>query len=119
MNDGVRDEALWSHGTTWGLVWLRDHRRVAADSVAYVSLRLGTSILVWLLVGIALALPAGLYLAQRNLNEMGATWEGRPGFSVYLEVGSASPQVAAIAQAISRLGRCCGDRDDHGRGSAG
>ena len=68
-------------------VWRRDHARVAVTSFAYVSHRLGTSVLVWLLVGIALALPAGLYLAERNLSDLGAAWEGRPGFSVYFDVG--------------------------------
>ena len=42
----------------------RDHLRIARDTGRFISERLGTSLLVWLLVGIALALPAGLYLLQ-------------------------------------------------------
>ena len=37
--------------------WLRDHLRVANESLQFVSARLGTSFLVWMVVGIALALP--------------------------------------------------------------
>ncbi len=66
--------------------WLRDHRRVAGESLRYVSQRFGTSTLVWLLIGIALALPGGLYLLQTNLAVMSDRWEGRPGISVYLRV---------------------------------
>ncbi len=42
--------------------------------------------LVWLLIGIALALPGGLYLLQTNLASMSDRWEGRPGITVYLRV---------------------------------
>lgn len=66
--------------------WLRDHRRVARDSLIFVSQRFWTSLLVWLLIGIALALPGGLYLVQTSLAVMSASWEGRPGITVYLRV---------------------------------
>jgi cell division transport system permease protein len=73
--------------------WSRDHRRVARDSIAHVSGRLGASLLVWLLIGIALALPGALYLLQTNLARMSETWEGRPGISVYFR-SDAEPQLA-------------------------
>ena len=69
--------------------WWRDHWRIALDSGAFVSSRLGTSVLVWLLIGIALALPAGLYLVRANLSLMADQWQGRPGISVYFSPGSA------------------------------
>src|SRR5262245_6961293 len=65
--------------------WLRDHRRIAAESLIFVSQRLGTSVLVWLLIGISLALPGGLYLLQTNLALMSGRWEGRPGMTVHME----------------------------------
>lgn len=73
--------------------WARDHRRVARDSAIYVSRRLGASLLVWLLIGIALALPGGLYLLQTNLAAMSESWEGRPGISVYFKA-DAQPELA-------------------------
>jgi cell division transport system permease protein len=73
--------------------WARDHRRVARDSAIYVSSRLGATLLVWLLIGIALALPGGLYLLQSNLARMSESWEGVPGISVYFKV-DAEPEVA-------------------------
>jgi cell division transport system permease protein len=69
--------------------WWRDHWRIALDSGAFVSSRLGASVLVWLLIGIALALPAGLYLVRANLSLMADQWQGRPGISVYFSPGSA------------------------------
>ena len=35
--------------------WWRDHVRIGKETVRFISLRIGTSLLVWLLVGIALA----------------------------------------------------------------
>ncbi len=73
--------------TSGGVVrWARDHQRVARDSLIFVSQRFWTSLLVWLLIGIALALPGGLYLVQTNLAMMSDRWEGRPGITVYLRV---------------------------------
>ena len=45
----------------------RDHRRIVGETGHFVAERLGTSLLVWLLVGIALALPAGLFLLQQRI----------------------------------------------------
>lgn len=73
--------------------WTREHRRVARDSATYVSSRLGATLLVWLLIGIALALPGGLYLLQTNLARMTESWEGRPGISVYFKA-DAEPELA-------------------------
>ena len=67
--------------------WWRDHVRIAGETVHFISARLGTSLLVWLLVGIALALPAGLYLVQQNLAAMTSAWDGRPGLTAYFELG--------------------------------
>ncbi len=64
----------------------------------FVSSRLGTSFLVWLVVGIALALPAGLWILQVNMDEMSAGWEGRPGLSIYFAT-DASPEDVELAVA--------------------
>jgi cell division transport system permease protein len=67
----------------------------------FVSTRLGTSLLVWLLVGIALALPAGLFLIRQNLAGMTAAWEGRPGLTAYFELGATDKQIDAVAAVVS------------------
>ena len=82
----------------------RDHRRIVGETGHFVAERLGTSLLVWLLVGIALALPAGLFLLQQNLAAMTGAWEGRPGLSVYFELDAASGAPDALADALTRHG---------------
>ncbi len=75
--------------------------RVGSESVHFVSSRLGTSFLVWLVVGIAMALPAGLWILQVNMDEMSAGWEGRPGLSVYFAI-DVSPDDVDVAVAALR-----------------
>jgi cell division transport system permease protein len=80
----------------------RDHIRVSRDSANFVSVRLGTSLLVWLLVGIALALPAGLFLLQLNLAAMTGAWEGRPGLTVYFDPQAPGAAVDRLAAALEQ-----------------
>jgi cell division transport system permease protein len=80
----------------------RDHARVIRDSVNFVSERLGTSLLVWLLVGIALALPGGLFLLQLNLTAMTGAWEGRPGLSVYFVPGAELTVIDQLAKTLEQ-----------------
>lgn len=79
---------------------LRAHGGVARESATFASGRLGTTLLVWLLIGIALALPAALYLLDRNLAGAAGDWRGTHGFSVYFEVGV---DAQTPADAASRL----------------
>src|SRR5690606_34267560 len=79
---------------------LRDHVRIVRDTGRFAAERIGTSLLVWLLVGIALALPAGLYLLQVNLTALTAAWAGRPGLSVYCELGAPEAAVPALAERL-------------------
>lgn len=54
-----------------------------------------------MLVGIALALPAGLYLLQVNLAALTDGWEGRPGLTVYFTPATPPDAVAALAASLS------------------
>ena len=76
--------------------WFADHRRAIAETFEFVSLRLASSLFVWLLVGIALALPAALRLAQLNFVALDDGWQGQPGLSVYFAVGAEADQLAAV-----------------------
>lgn len=80
--------------------WWRDHVRIARETVHFISARLGTSLLVWLLVGIALALPAGLYLIQQNLAAMTSAWDGRPGLTAYFELGVSDGVIRAAEEKL-------------------
>ena len=73
---------------------LRDHQRTARESLRHVSQRFGTTLLAWLLVGIALAFPAALFLVQSGLSVLTDRWDERPGLSVYFEPGTGPNDLA-------------------------
>ena len=92
---------VWNETRRHPLGWVRDHWRIAAESFHFISARPGTSFLVWLVVGIALALPSGLRLLQVNMDEMTAEWEGRPGLSVYFELDAAAAEIDTVRQSLA------------------
>jgi cell division transport system permease protein len=95
MFTGRRNDP-WPRARGGVISWWQDHVRIARETMHFVSARLGTSLLVWLLVGIALALPAGLLLLQLNLTDMTAAWDGRPGLSVYFNLDASESTVEDI-----------------------
>ena len=98
MAEGNTSQGPWPSPPRARFAGLRDHARVARESLEYLSSRLATSLLVWLLIGIALALPAGLYLLQQNLASMTGEWQGRPGVSVYFARDVSQAQIAAAVE---------------------
>lgn len=58
--------------------------------------------MVWLVVGIALALPAGLWLLQQNMQEMTADWEGRPGLSVYFSLATSQKDLVGVTEFLAQ-----------------
>jgi cell division transport system permease protein len=67
--------------------WLRHHRLSAADSLHRVLDNPGSSILTWLVIGIALALPVGLNVALDNVNQLSASWDSPAQISLFLQDG--------------------------------
>ena len=59
-------------------------------------MKLGSSLFVWLLVGIALALPAALQLTQLNFVALDDGWQGRPGLSICFQVTADTADIAAV-----------------------
>ena len=80
--------------------FFRDHAREARESLAFVAGAVGTTLLVWLLIGIALALPAGLYVLQANLAGVAQGWRGSAGISVYFQPGTEAGATQALAQRL-------------------
>ena len=85
------------------LAWYRDHVRVGRETIYHISAHLGGSFLVWLVMGIALALPAGLWLVQANMSEMTAGWEGRPGLSIYFTVDVTDAEIDRVHTHLAAL----------------
>ncbi len=63
--------------------WAAHHRRVAVESLYSLLATWLTSLMTWLVIGIALALPIILYLILVNVGEISGDWDGKPRISLY------------------------------------
>lgn len=90
-----------SFGDRWRSYWAH-HRSVAADSLRRVFRNPLGSLMTWLVIGIALALPGGLYIALHNLEQIGAGWDGSPQISLFLRSQGDEAAGRALAEALAR-----------------
>lgn len=65
--------------------WRSHHRLVAIESLQRLSRTPVGSLLTWLVIGIALALPASLYLALDNMQQLTVGWDGAASVSLFLK----------------------------------
>lgn len=65
--------------------WIQHHRLSAADSLMRVLDSPGSSVLTWLVIGIALALPVGLNVALDNVSQISAGWDSPAQISLFLQ----------------------------------
>lgn len=66
--------------------WWSHHRAVAGESLLRLLRTPLQSLLTWLVVAIALALPAVLYMALAQFQSLGESWQTQPRISVFLHL---------------------------------
>ncbi len=84
--------------------WLRHHRISAADSLQRVLDRPFSSLMTFLVIGIALALPVGLNVALDNAADVSASWESPTQISVFLRDDVDEKAAKSLAKAIGERG---------------
>ena len=77
--------------------WRDHHSLSAADSLRRVLEHPGSSLLTWLVIGIALALPAALNVALENAREISGNWDSPAQISLFLNQ-SATREMAQSLQ---------------------
>lgn len=65
--------------------WRSHHGLVATESLRRLLRAPGASLLTWMVIGIALALPASLFVALGNMQQLTAGWDGAARVSLFLE----------------------------------
>ena len=80
--------------------WLRHHRLSAADSLHRVLDNLASSLMTWLVIGIALALPVGLDVALDNATELSSGWDSPSQISLFLGEGVSSERALELAEQV-------------------
>jgi cell division transport system permease protein len=80
--------------------WLQHHRLSAVDSLQRLLRGPFSSVLTWLVIGIALALPVGLSVALENVRAVSGNWESPAQISLFLR---AEMSIQAAEQLQQRL----------------
>jgi cell division transport system permease protein len=80
--------------------WLSAHGRACARTLRRLADSPMANLLNMLAIGIAMALPLGLYVVLQNLQGMARDWRGEPELFLFLDVGAGS---ADLGEVESRL----------------
>ncbi len=84
----------------WLARWLQDHVRVLFFSLGKIARAPLAAALTALVIGIALALPAGLFVAVRNLSAISYSWQDSLQISLFLKDSVSAERGAALAREV-------------------
>lgn len=79
------------------MAWLRHQRRALGTALGRLRAQWLGTLLTALAMGVAISLPAGLYLALENLGRVAGDLPAQPEISVFLDAGATEPQKQALA----------------------
>lgn len=80
--------------------WWYCHMRAFFNSLGEVIRAPFSSLMTFLVIGIAMAFPSGLYLLLHNLKALSQTWQGNPTLSLYLKVNTSDEQITNILTTV-------------------
>jgi cell division transport system permease protein len=78
------------------------HKLVAKDSLMRLFATLVPSLMTWLVIGIALALPTGLFVGLSNLDEVSRGWDGAAQISLFVNKQVAEKDSRALAKKLQQ-----------------
>ncbi|MBE9538495.1 MAG: ABC transporter permease, partial [Proteobacteria bacterium] len=81
--------------------WLRHHRLSAADSLRRVLEQPWSSLLTWMVIGIALALPVGLNVALDNAQLVSADWDSPAQISLFLKTDVSAKEAGQLQRELA------------------
>lgn len=79
---------------------LRNHQRVAVDSLDRLFATATASALTWAMIAIAIALPLFLFLVLQNLQQFGSNIDETTQISIYMELDSSDAELLAAQGAL-------------------
>ena len=100
MADKVQDDA--GARIAWPKRWLLEHARVLVATLGRLSREPLSTLLTAAVIGITLALPAGLHVLVQNLNAISYSWEGALQASLFLHDEVTPERGKALARELER-----------------
>lgn len=83
--------------------WLRHHRMSAANSLQRLLDKPWSSLLTWLVIAIAMALPVGMNVALENVRTASSSWDRPSQVSLFLQVGLGEAPVVQLQSQLLAL----------------
>jgi len=83
------------------LTFLQRHAQVALDSLGRLYRNSVTSLMTAAVIGIALAMPSGLYLLLENLDRLSGAWKGQASLSVFLKHDVTETRARDLVERVS------------------
>ena len=80
--------------------WLQHHRMSSVDSLHRLLLSPFSSVLTWLVIGIALALPLGLSIALENARTVSGNWDSAAQVSLFLRAEVSLEAARRVEQSL-------------------
>lgn len=81
--------------------YLSHHRWVAEDSFRRLLKTPVPSLMTWLVIGIALALPTGLFVTLGNVETLGRSWDGAAKISLFMHHAIADADARELSKQIA------------------
>jgi len=81
--------------------YLQRHAQVAIDSLGRMYRNGLATLMTAAVIGIALAMPSGLYLLLDNLHRLSGTWDGQASLSVFLRQDIDTGRAAELADSLA------------------
>lgn len=81
-------------------IWLLRHLQVALASLGRLTRAPLSTLMTSAVIGIALALPTGLYLLLDNVQELSGSWEGAASISLFIKQEVEEKSVEQLAKKL-------------------
>jgi len=82
--------------------YLSHHRLVARESLSRLLATPLATAMTWLVIGIAMALPTGLFVALGNIEAISGGWDGAAQMSLFIDKSVSEPEAKTLADELRR-----------------
>lgn len=82
--------------------YFSNHKKVGIETLVKLFRTWVASLMTWLVIGIAFALPLILYILLDNVNQLGGEWQGKPRISIYLKSNLGESESRRILDSLNQ-----------------
>jgi len=89
-----------SHKPFWFKIWLLRHAQVSLSSLGHLSRNSIATLMTTMVIGIAVSLPAGMWVLLSNVQQLSGSWDGAASISVFLKADISDKQITQLSNRL-------------------